>query len=254
MFNKRLVVLMTATAFPGAYADALTATDPGERVRSYAAALRFWLELSDPRIEGIVVCDNSTTDFSSIKSYIADLANNRPIEWLGFLGNERPPGMHYGYAELGQIDFALENSELLRDSAFFLKATGRLIFPRVVALLDALDEDTLFCADFRRAYRKEHGVRARARTQLIFSNKKFYRQQFFGRRDEMFGKCSHIEEYMALKLFPNHLRPRIKLRFPVECPAAGIDGSTGRSLSGPLEVAKSAARGVVRRLLPELWL
>ena len=186
-----LILLMTATVNPGDYSGQIRRGDSDLRIREYVEAIKYWGAHPDPRIEGIVFCENSGADVRAFEA-AASSYSSRTLELLGFRGNARPPGMHYGYAELGTIDYACENSVLLKKCCHFIKVSGRYLFPRITTLIDSLDDDLRVAVDCRRAYRNEGGVRLRARTQLIVFEREFYRQVLSGAREEMLGNCSHI--------------------------------------------------------------
>lgn len=182
--------------------------------------------------------------------------SSRAFELLSFSGNTRPPGLHYGYDELGAIDYACEHSVLLRKCRHFIKVSGRFLFPRITKLIDTLEDDLRVAIDCRRAYREESGVRLRARTQLIVFEREFYRQFLLGAREEMLGNCSHIEEFLAQKLQPLY-RERmsgIYLRWEVECPTFGYDAASNKKHSSGQEKLKNIVRSACRRIMPAIWL
>ena len=253
--QEPFAILLTATIDLQSFSQHSKRSEPETRLRDYQEALRFWEELDDPRIAGVVVCENSgSRDIESL----AEIAGGarKDIEMLSYLGEPMPPGLHYGYRELGAIDYACEQSRLIRSCRTFLKATGRLRFPNVKRLLDALP-DGLDCAlDMRRAYRRERGIRFRARTQLMLFARDFYERELFGARDGMIGACSHIEEWLPQALMPLHEAnaASMVLRFPLECAIAGVQGSNARDYQGAAPRLKRAVRGALRVAAPGLWL
>lgn len=250
--NASLVVLMTATFDPGPYADSVKRSTVSVRMADYARAMRFWANLADERIAAVVLCENSGADLTFLRDAHSD-QGARPVELLGFSGNSRPPGMHYGYAELGTIDFALANSRLLAHADYLLKVTGRLMFPATSRVLDTLPSGVRFAVDCRRAYRSEGGPGVRARTGFMLSSRRFYSEHFAGRRDEMFGSCTHLEEFVALKLLPLRQEEGVVLRFGVENPAVGQGGHSGLDYGSTGVALKSRLRGLMRRIAPSLW-
>jgi hypothetical protein len=254
MFSKPLVVLMTATLNPGPYADVVKRGDPRLRAEDYARALQFWAAFPDFRIKGIVFCENSGGDPErSLRPMLAGSPPHREIEWLEFKGNTRPKGMHYGYSELGALDYALTHSQLLAETSVFLKVTGRLTFPHISELLNTFDDDVRFAADCRRSYRSETGPPIRARTELMLFEKSFYIDHLYGRREEMLG-CSHIEEFIALKMLPLKNHRDVVLRFKTECPPAGVAAHSGVQYQTGRHLLKSKLRQVLRRIAPRFWL
>ena len=254
MFTRPLVVLMTATLNPGPYANAVQRADPRLRTEDYLHALEFWARITDQRIKGVVFCENSGGELTLLKTRLAESATNLPIEWLTFGGNSRPVGMHYGYSELGHLEYAVTNSHLLAGTNIFLKVTGRLIFPEISKLLDTFDQDIRFAVDCRRAYRRETGSPIKARTQLMMIEKNFYFDHFFGRSEEMLRCCSHLEEFVALRVLPFRNDPTVVLRFKRECPPVGIAAFTGENYHTGKTLLKSKLRQILRRVAPGVWL
>jgi hypothetical protein len=261
---------MTATVDPGAYAEQIVRNDVDLRIQDYLAAIKFWAAYPDPRIKGVVFCENSGVKVHALEAAAAEFSSARAFEVLSFQGNTPPAwcaqcganmiapewAVHYGYAELGTIDYACLNSSLLRKYRYFIKVSGRLVFPKLTSVINSLGDDTLAVVDFRRAYRKEGGIRLKARTQIMFFEREFYEQVLLGRRVEMLGSSCHIEEFLAQKLLPLYQkqRPGIYLRFKMECPAVGYSAADNKNYAGIPERFKCEMRSLLRRLLPSLWL
>lgn len=250
--HRSCTVLLTATLLPSQYDfGTVVRADLSTRTQDYIAALKFWDSLPDNRIEAIVFCDNSGEDLSAIRDAMRCL--RKPAELLGFRDHLPPPDLHYGYGELGIIDYAVQNSHILSRSPFFIKSTGRLRFPRITALLDALPDACSGVADHRRRYRREAGPPTRTRTQLMLFTPDCYAATLFDRRDEMRGRFSHIEEFLAHELQHVVLNQPFLRRFPVECPPSGVGGN-GHDYDCLTEQCKAVVRGMARRWLPHVWL
>jgi hypothetical protein len=247
---------MTATVNPGEYAGQISHNRSDLRISDYLEAIRFWGNHPDPRIKGVVFCENSGADHHIFEIAAAEFRCTRGFEVLAFQGNTRPHGMHYGYAELGTIDYACQNSLLIKKHRHFIKVTGRLVFPRLTPLVDTLDDDTLAAVDCRRAYRAENGAPLRARTQMMVFEREFYARVLLGAREEMLGNCSHIEEFLAQKLLLLYQgrTPGIYLRWKVECPALGYGAAYNKNYASARERLKDTIRSTCRWLIPSIWL
>src|SRR5689334_2736226 len=132
------VLLLTACIDPGkSGAVQVHRSDPSIRTEDYKQALASYLAMPCPHIKGIVLAENSGSDLGPLIQFAE--GNNtfsRKLEFLSFDGNVIPEGVHYGYAEMGIIDRALDSCEVLRASPHFVKATGRLFFPKLPKLLE----------------------------------------------------------------------------------------------------------------------
>lgn len=252
MLEAPFVILMTATVDPGPFRGVVVRNDPSERARDYATAVKYWVNHPDPRIAGLVFCENSGGDGLSRVQAILDEGTTARVEWLTFEGNDAPADRHYGYSELGSVDFAFRNSVYLAKAPHFAKVTGRLTFPHLSALLDFLPPNTRWAADCRRAYRSEGGVRLRMRTELMLFSRDFYAAELLGARESM--RCSHIEEFLAERMIPHIGEPGFVPRFRSEPRPMGIGAHHGRSYTRPMHQAKVAMRDLVRRFAPRIWL
>ncbi|WP_295392341.1 hypothetical protein [uncultured Thiodictyon sp.] len=250
MHSNYYVVLLTATIDPGPYAQQVVRNNPQVRQEDYRKSLEFWTEISDDRITGIVFCENSGADLGFLRA--ASRGSRIPIELISYQGNAAPVGVHYGYSELGIIDYAMKESVLLAHCEYFIKATGRLTFPRISRLLDTTDIRFDAIIDHRRKYRNESGYPLRSRTQLMLFSTDFYRKKMLDVRGEMIGGCSHIEEFIAEKICSLIGEHRISQRFLLECPASGVAG-TNQDYHSLVIVSKNMLRAFLRRLLPSLW-
>ncbi|WP_157893389.1 hypothetical protein [Aquidulcibacter paucihalophilus] len=250
--QRKFLILLTSTVNPTFYRDQTLLVDKRERLNQYLNAVKFWLNHPDDRIGGVVFCDNSGADselFANLESSVG-----REFEFLSFVDTERPQGVHYGYGELGIIDFAVANSRLFQKNDNIIKVTGRLIFPTISKLLDEIDPRILFAIDCYRI--RSRGIRYpfRARTQLLYFKREFYSKHFQESRHEMIGYCSHIEEFIPRKLELLHLPdPLLSLRWRSECIANGV-GSNRNNYQSLGNNIKYAVRGLLRYFLPNIWL
>lgn len=124
---NKTVILLTACINP----DGMSFTNlnnPEERKKQYVEALAFYLNHT---ILPIVFVENSNTDISNL--FEEQLTKGR-LEILIFEGNkEKTKGKGYGEAEI--IDYALNNSKIIKDSYVLIKITGRLIVENVEKLV-----------------------------------------------------------------------------------------------------------------------
>jgi len=254
--ETNLVLLITATIDVENYSELLRSNSPELRISEYSKALDFWLSMDMPPFDGIVFCENSGYDLSELKQRFIKSEDNRPsipIEWLSFNGNERPKGMHYGYSELGIIDYALKNSTLLKSSEGFFKVTGRLIFPKFKKIASALPQGCLFIADFHR-YKSDEVFPYRVRTQIFFSKTNFYIENLINVRNKMTQRVHFIEDLLARELWEKREDTDVYFRFPLECPPVGVSASIGSDYGSLTNIIKFKIRGFFRCFLPKLWL
>ncbi|OGS71673.1 MAG: hypothetical protein A3F91_12465 [Flavobacteria bacterium RIFCSPLOWO2_12_FULL_35_11] len=111
--------------------------NPKIRLEQYVNSILFYL--NSKKIDKLIVCDNSSFDYSAIE-VINKLAvkNNKKIEFLNFNGSANKIqefGKGYGEGEI--MSFIFMNSELIRQEEFsFLKVTGRLKVLNIDSILN----------------------------------------------------------------------------------------------------------------------
>jgi hypothetical protein len=250
--RDKVVVLLTSTVTPRAYREQTAVHDPRQRLKQYISAIEFWLNYADERIAGVVFCDNSGIErirFGDISSSFG-----RELEFISFVDDYKPDNVHYGFSELGIIDFAVKNSQLIQKSDGVLKATGRFSFPKASRLLDEIESNCSFSIDCYKIKSKNIQFPFRCRTQMFYFKRPFYIRYFLDTRHEMVGMCSHIEEFIARKLEGiDTTNANITYRWKRECNPTGI-GSNGHRYRSAANRIKYSIRGFLRTFFPCLWL
>lgn len=249
--ENKFVILLTATIDPGLFSIDSSRYDPTVRLGDYEKALKYWGQLRDSRIAGIVFCENSGASLAGLEKLCGNLYNS--VEFIGFSGNEKPGFVHYGYNELGIIDFAILHSKTISQNKYFIKVSGRLSCLNISAILDCLPSDFDAMVDHRKKYRRESGVGFRARTEVMIFKVDFYRDNIYQTRSQMLGNCSHIEEFLAQKLL-KYSPSMVIRRFPLECVVNGVSGAFGSSYFSFFRKIKRLIRSIIRRFFPMYWI
>ena len=252
VFASPLVILLTSTIRPPSAATAAIQ----DRRRQYEEALEFWFLHPDPRLSGIVYCDNSTSDLAWAHALADHFGFAGRFEAIFCPDNRMPGHMHDGYPELGIVDHALRTSALLSQAPYFAKVTGRLRFAKFYALLDRLPSSFDACIDYRRTHKNERTdwSRFRARTQLMFFNKAFYERALMEKRSLMLEhEVTHLEEFIAGMLVPGDEEcSSVVFRWPIECPPSGVGGN-GEDYDSVKRRMKVLAQRCLRRFVPGVW-
>ena len=246
-------VLMTSCIDPSRGWVKVHRADPLTRFQDYLAGLKFWMELPDPRIKGVVYIDNSGWPLDELRSRAAASAR-RPCEFISIDANEYPPGTHYGYAELGMIDHALGASNLLQQTSHFIKATGRLQFPSVSKLLDRVPEGAKFAVDSRNSTALRKIPQVFVTSQLLVFSVNFYKTHLVGIREAMGGDQTHLEKILFEKLLPYRDKPHGMMRWPVIVSAVVNAAHWDKRYDSPRQKAIDAARAVCRVVFPNWWI
>lgn len=254
---KRYLLVMTACVDPSAGEYRLHRADPAIRLEDYKAALRFWLQLSDVRIQDILFIENSNYPLHELES-IAERENTlgKNVEFISLDCNWYPPGGHYGYAELRMLDLGLQRSRLRRSTTHMIKVSGRFLFPGLPRLLDRLPAEFDAVADARawRTLRKRL-ERPYVTTQIILFAHDFYGKhlQECCRLLET-GPESHMETIYYRKLAELAAASKIIFRFPCNVSPVGFPAHRDRSYTHPSQIVVNGLRAVTRHVLPGWWI
>lgn len=114
--DKDLIILLTATITPNTWSK-LKVTDPVVRKQQYKDALDFYIHKTNFKI---VFAENSGDPLNGFP-----LIQDR-IEYLSFKSEPIEPDRGKAYKELEIIEYAIRNSNFLKEARAIAKITGRL--------------------------------------------------------------------------------------------------------------------------------
>lgn len=115
---KNSIILLTACIEPKGMSFTKL-QDPEIRKHQYIEAMKFYLQHTDMNI---LFVENSGHDVSS--EFATEIENGR-VEVLTFSGNDYPRALGKGYGEMILLEYALSNSNLLHQTEFIFKISGR---------------------------------------------------------------------------------------------------------------------------------
>lgn len=249
---------MTACLRPApVFAAQLIRTDFDQRLADYREALRFWLHLPDPRVERVILIENTATSLDDLAA-VARRENpyDRDCEFLTFAANDIPDGLHYGYAEYRMLDIGLARSRTWPAVDRMIKATGRYRFPAISRLLDRLPPGCLMAADARDARRFRPKPQHIVTSPLWIARREFFedhlRQAYTLIHPPPPHRGQFIEDVLYDILMPLRRQPGVLLRWPVNCDPQGI-GANGDNYDAPRRRLLRLLRGAGRRLTPGWW-
>lgn len=247
------VLLLTATVRPQAR-DGLVRLDPALRAADYQVALRNWLEQST--FDTIVLCDNSGFTVSEVRDLlrIDELAASHPTKTVEIITFTDEPDLsyHYGYSELGIIDYALKKSTLLSKSDSFVKVTGRLYYPSWHRLEAVLDPHMKFHLDCRSKFLFVDNQQVT--TQLMVFSTNFYIDNLMDCRKGMTKDDYYIERFLYRVLIKYRGSEGCYFRWPIELMPIGVAAHSGRSYSTMRKNILSYVRSLARRVAPNCWI
>jgi hypothetical protein len=246
---------MTATIDPGNAKKMVKRSDPYQRLDDYQMALKFWIELPEPRIRSIVFSENSGFDLTVLRKMVHQMRADRLVEFMQTCDNEIPCNMHYGFSEAKLIETSLKVSQQLQQAQKIIKATGRLMYPGISKLLDSVHDDFRVAVDCRGSV----GLRGRripfVRTDLMLFDVEFYKTQLLDASSKMIeAGVSHIENFFYRELLKFHGHPGVILRWPIDLDPVGYAAHWEKRYDTLGRKAASKVRSVIRRILPNWWL
>lgn len=138
ILNDKVCIILTCTVIVGDNIRAITQTDKDERKNTYVTSIKKWLENTQFKI---IVVDNSGYSFPELDDYLIPYKNRFEILYYTedklpepqkeVLMNDPSKGTHEIYA----INYAYDNSNLIKDCEFIIKITGRYYIPNFIKYL-----------------------------------------------------------------------------------------------------------------------
>lgn len=251
--GNRFVILLTATIVPSRKLG-LVVSDPEDRLEQYCRSIEYWNNLQRYRMP-CVFFDNSGFGKQRILSRLEHCNLPRPDDILVYSMemNEIPPSLHYGYAELGILDYCLRKCPIFQNSQYFIKATGRLTFPKIEKLLSKLPRSFLFAVDTRENCLFVKYPQFSVTTQLMLFQTNFYRENLLSIRKKMNPSVHLIENLFYRELLQYRSHADAIHRWPVSVPGHGFAAHMEKNYSSPKHQLISLMRSCVRSLVPHWW-
>ena len=247
VYKMKICLLLTATVVPQYSSNHLKRREPQLRLNDYIKSLNLWI--SKGPFTRIVFCENSGYDLTMIQKKILPHQNIN-IEFLSY--KDTPVEKYgYGYSELGLIDYAFDNSNLIKTSDFFVKCTGRLYFPKIDKLLKNISKEDLFHIDAREGilFWKNKYIPMQL---MLFSNK-FYEQYIYNIRDKI-EKKSGIENSLYNKFIVYKKKEGCHFRWPCNIEPVGIAAHNDKSYLSIKRTGFNFIRGFYRFFFPKYWI
>lgn len=252
--SEHYLLALTACIDPSTGPARVVRRDPFLRLKDYCNALSFWLAHPDPRLRSILFLENSGFSLDTLKELVS--TNNpfdKEIEFIQLKNNDYPPYVDYGYPELGMLDEGLQISELAKKSTYFIKITGRLVFPRITTLLNHLPANYLFAVDCRIPVLPTGNPPSVYASLMIFSVA-FYKANLLDIKSRMNDVLSNMETMLYLKLMDYAGTPGAILRWPIQVSPIGYSAHWGTSYRSPSRKVKDGIRSLSRLIFPRLWI
>jgi len=213
----KCVLLVTGTVFPDEKTPYLFIKNSDERLEQYKNSLLWFIK--ETIIDNIVFCDNSLCSAEQF-SDISDLAKSKgkKFEFISFSGNKSmvlEKGKGYGEGEI--IQYALNNSVLMKDTDYFIKVTGRLKIINFDKILRKLKPNGFYINMFNKV---------RVDTRLYAISKSMYLNFFIHAYEKVNDHEGYYLEHSFTDVIRNNTIPC--RNFPYYPQFDGVSGSTGK--------------------------
>lgn len=147
---SKISILLTATIDPKGVV-LVQRNEPVVRENDYISSIRRWTETDITDISSIVFCENSGYNLDKIKTLLANYSTLE-AEVLQFSGQGYAKELGKGYGELLILRHAIQHSNLIKNSDYVIKITGRYFIKNISKITSPLmKENNIFVmADLKR--------------------------------------------------------------------------------------------------------
>lgn len=165
-YKYKVCILLTACVNPGGMSYTIL-QDSNIRAKQYTKALDYYIKTTDVPI---VFCENTMYDMSTDYQRLIDSGR---LELFTFDGNNFDKLRGKGYGEALIMKYAIDNSEIIRNSKYVIKITGRLIITDIkrVASSPLLCLNNLFRSNIKEKFISTYLFVARPLLLQKFINK-----------------------------------------------------------------------------------
>jgi hypothetical protein len=251
MAKTEYLLVLTATITPATQVH-IVRNNPAIRRADYLNAFRFWLAHPDPRLNRILLAENSGADMAEFQALAQDSA--KQVEIISQPPQPPPAGLHYGYSELLLLDAALHQSKLRRETTHMAKTTGRLTFPDLPTLLNKLPASYDLAVDARGNLPFRRSANGSIPTQLFLSSHAFYdkhlRKSYLDLRPDY---PYYIENLFYDRVMALPRSPGLLMRWPINCEPSGFAAHAAKRYDSAQRVFITGLRAALRLIAPNLW-
>ncbi|MEG3437220.1 hypothetical protein V0288_08830 [Pannus brasiliensis CCIBt3594] len=255
--ERDFVLLLTATidikGMPKAYP-----TVPEQRQEDYCNSLRYYLN-NHPRVTKILFVENSGWPLDRLREVATENPDRKQVEFISLNANHFPRAFGKGYGENLLIEQGVLQSNLVRESSYIGKITGRIYLLNLTEILTNIDREFDCLCDFKEPYFKQiTGVKDSipyADTRFLVFRKSFYHEYIQPLHARHRQGCFYSEHQYRRAIELAAPSTQVLKRFPIEPRFSGIAGHfQGKNYDSHPERVKFAVRSLSRSLLPWLYL
>jgi hypothetical protein len=255
--ERDVVLLMTATidikGMPNAYP-----TVAEQRQEDYYRSLRYYVT-HHPRLKKIVFVENSGWPLDRVREAIEENPHRKRVEFVSLNCNDFPRVFGKGYGESLLMERGILLSELVKESKYIAKITGRIYLQNLTTILESFNTYHQCFCDFKEPYYKrltrDSQAISYADTRFLVFSRSFYTRYLQQMHNTHREGCFYSEHQYRRAIELASRSTPVLCRFRVEPKFAGIAGHFhGKNYSGPSERVKFQIRSLCRFWLPWLYL
>lgn len=209
------VILLTACVDPKGMSYTYL-VDNDVRKQQYIAALTFYLQKTSLPI---VFCENTLCDFSDL---FQDYISAGRLEYITFDGNNFDKSRGKGFGEIEILEYAFNNSYLLKDVNRVVKITGRLQCMNINLLLRM--NRLMVCSIIQTNYIS--GKSKMMDSKIVIAPPNFFKNELISKKDILNDSTGVYFEYMLFLSVCNQVN-YLFFPFIIIPELEGQSGSTG---------------------------
>jgi hypothetical protein len=255
--DQELVLILTATinikGMPKAYP-----TIPEQRQEDYYNALRYYINYH-PRIKKILFVENSGWPLDRLRETSKDNPHKKQVEFISLELNDFPRNFGKGYGETLLIEQGILKSELIQESSYIAKITGRIYLLNMTDIIESVINPFECLCDFKwpiwQQLRDKKNNPPYADTRFIIFSKSFYEIYLQPMHKNHQQGCFYSEHQYYKAINSASQLTNVCKRFPIEPEFSGIAGHfQGKDYNSRSEQLKRAVRILTRQTMPWLYL
>lgn len=221
--SENMVILLTATVDVNG-CPKLKRSDPELRKNDHKEALKLWLENTNCKF---VLCENSNYDLSFLNEVLDTQEKRDRVELISYDGNKNIKSVGKGYGEFDTVEYAVDNSEFIKNFTHVLKVTGRYYCSRLVESLLAVDYSKFDLIVHERKISPMHKQKC-ANTLFWGASKEFYQSSIQPKKSKINDPGGVWAEHILLRIW-NATPENQKVKFN-NLGATGWSGTAGHIL------------------------
>ncbi|MDD3645904.1 MAG: hypothetical protein PHH06_00690 [Candidatus Gracilibacteria bacterium] len=195
-----------------------TSIKPKERYFEYINSIIYYITQSD--FKNIVFCENSNYNFKDL-DLINELCKlyNKNFELLQFNGDHKKSlELGYGYGDGECMDFAVDNSQVIKSSKNWYKISGRYIIKNINEIIKIFKDKNVYFFKGTNIDLANFSIALFSISTYFFkTNSLFYKENLYNIKSNIHLKTSiEFEFYKELRFLLDYTNIKSNILLPIE--------------------------------------